>query len=466
MANSYRTIPQDTTGMPSGIPYIVGNEAAERFSFYGMRAILFVFMTKYLMDAAGEPAVMNEAQAKAWGHMFQGAVYFFPILGAIIADAWWGKYRTIIYVSIVYCLGHLALAVDDTRLGLAIGLSLIAIGSGGIKPCVSANVGDQFGPTNQGLIEKVYNWFYFSINVGSTASTLLTPVLLDRYGPSMAFGVPGILMFLATLIFWMGQREFVHRPPVGTSFVRQAFRGEGLKALRNLVPIYLCIVVWWSLYEQSSLGWVAQAGRMNRDVDLEPLRNWGLSFLPSTWTILESQVQAINPILVLVFIPTFSYLLYPTLNRLIRMTALRKIGLGFFLMIACFAIIALIERSLVAGYRPHIGWQCLAYAVLTASEVMVYATGLEFSYTQAPSYMKSFIMSLYLLTVAGGDGIAFLVNTAIQRPDGSSRLEGPSYFWFFCLLMLAATIAFVFVALRYQGKTYLQGDDEAQPASA
>jgi POT family proton-dependent oligopeptide transporter len=396
--------------------------------------------------------------------MFQGAVYFFPIVGAIVADAWWGKYRTIIYVSVVYCLGHLALALDDTRLGLAIGLSLIAIGSGGIKPCVSANVGDQFGPMNQGLIEKVYNWFYFSINVGSTASTLLTPVLLAQYGPSVAFGVPGILMFLATVIFWLGRKQFVHRPPVGTSFVRQAFRGEGLRALRNLAPVYLCIVVWWSLYEQSSLGWVAQAGRMDRVFDLEPLRGPGLSFLPSSWTMLEAQVQAINPILVLVFIPAFSYGLYPALGRLFPLTPLRKIGIGFCLMVVTFVVIALIEHSIAAGNRPHIAWQILAYAILTASEVMVYATGLEFSYTQAPSYMKSLIMSLYLLTVAGGDAITVAVNWAIQRSDGSSRLEGPSYFWFFTGMMLVTAALFVLVAQRYRGQTYLQGEE--QPARA
>ncbi len=109
---SYATAPVATSGIPGGIPYIVMNEAAERFSFYGMRAILVVFMTKYLMDSSGDMAVMNEEEAKSIYHLFVSGVYFFPLLGALLADIFWGKYKTIITLSIVYCLGHLALALD------------------------------------------------------------------------------------------------------------------------------------------------------------------------------------------------------------------------------------------------------------------------------------------------------------------------------------------------------------------
>src|SRR5437763_9792360 len=146
---AYLTKPLPSPNMPAGIPYIVGNEAAERFSFYGMVTILVVFMTEHLRGPDGALSVMKEDDAKVYYHSFLSAVYFFPILGALISDALLGKYRTILSFSIIYCLGHLALALDDTRVGLVAGLSLIAVGSGGIKPCVSAHVGDQFGKTNQ-----------------------------------------------------------------------------------------------------------------------------------------------------------------------------------------------------------------------------------------------------------------------------------------------------------------------------
>src|SRR5262249_33505393 len=141
-------------------------------------------------------------KANEWYHTFVTAVYILPTIGAIVADAFWGKYRTILTLSIVYCFGHLALAMNETRFGLVIGLSLIAMGSGGIKPCVSANVGDQFGESNQHLLPRVFSWFYFSINFGSSFSTLLVPWLLDgfcqtvgwpqRWGPHIAFGTPGV----------------------------------------------------------------------------------------------------------------------------------------------------------------------------------------------------------------------------------------------------------------------------------
>src|SRR3954463_13220641 len=241
----YFTAPIKTTGMPPGVPYIVGNEAAERFSYYGMRSILTVFMTQYLVTRSGALDVMKDEVARAWYHWFVSAVYFFPFFGAILADAFLGKYRTILILSIVYCFGHLTLALDSTRVGLAMGLSLIAIGSGGIKPCVSANVGDQFGATNQHLLSKVFGWFYFSINFGSFFSTLLIPKLLHDNGPHVAFAVPGVLMLIATIVFWFGRNQFVHISPQGMKFIRDVFSPLGLQIVLRLFVIYLFVAVFW-----------------------------------------------------------------------------------------------------------------------------------------------------------------------------------------------------------------------------
>ena len=109
----YLTAPVNSTKMPTGIPFIIGNEAAERFSFYGMKTILAVFMTQYLMSSSGTPAFLNESDARENVAWFVASAYFFPIIGALIADALLGKYLTIILLSIVYCLGHAALACID-----------------------------------------------------------------------------------------------------------------------------------------------------------------------------------------------------------------------------------------------------------------------------------------------------------------------------------------------------------------
>ena len=428
--------------IPPGIPFIVGNEAAERFSYYGMRAILTIFMTQHLRNAAGELDCLSEDEAKAAYHLFSSAAYFFPLLGALLADVLWGKYRTIIALSLVYCLGHLALAVDSTRWGLTLGLILIAVGAGGIKPCVSAHVGDQFGEQNRHLMERVFGWFYLAINIGAFISSLLTPNLLVWYGPEVAFGLPGVLMFAATAIFWSGRRRFVHIPPGGRKFLDEILSREGLRAIGRLSVLYVFVAVFWSLYDQTGSAWVLQANRMHR------------ALLGRTW--LPDEVQAINPALILLLVPLFSKVIYPIAGRFVTLTPLRKIGAGFFLMTFTFALTAQIETWIAGGRPTSIVWQAIAYVPLTAAEVLVSVTCLEFSYTQAPPRMKSFIMSLYMLSVSAGNLLTSAVNWFIANPDGSSKLSGPEYYWFFTGLMGVAACLFVIASQFYRGQTYLQ----------
>jgi POT family proton-dependent oligopeptide transporter len=438
--------------MPAGIPYIVGNEAAERFNFYGMRAILVVFMTQYLRNRSGALAPMSENDADKWYHIFVASNYFFPIFGAILADAIWGKFRTIFWLSIVYSIGSFALALDDTRLGLALGLSLIAIGSGGIKPCVSANVGDQFSASNQHLISRAFGWFYFSINAGSFISILLIPWLLQNYGSRVAFAVPGFLMAAATLIFWMGRRKFVHIPPGGRTFLRDTFNREGFLALGRLSIIFVFVAVFWSLWDQSGGEWVLQAAKMN------------LHFAGITW--LASQIQAVNAIMILAFIPLFQYLIYPAVSRVFPLTPLRKIGLGLVVAGASFLVSAWIETQIDAGLRPSIGWQLPAYGLLSAAEIMVSITSLEFAYTQAPKSMKSIVMAVYLWSISAGNLFTALVHVFIQNPNGSLKLSGPSYYLFFAVLSAASAVIFAFFAARYREKTHLQSEfPEDKPPS-
>jgi POT family proton-dependent oligopeptide transporter len=442
LVKQYRTHPLSISSLPPGIPYIVANEAAERFSYYGMRAILMVFMTQYLINDSGQLAVMNQDEAKGYYHLFVSAVYVTPLLGAVLADGVLGKYRTILLLSLVYCIGHFVLAMDETRSGLFAGQALIALGAGGIKPCVSAHVGDQFSPHNSHLLSKVFGWFYIAINIGAFVSMLLTPWLLATYSASIAFAVPGVLMLLATIFFWSGRRQFTHIPPAGMSFVREVFSGDGLRILAKLSVIYLFVAIFWALFDQTGSSWVLQAQQMDRVV-------FG-------YTVLPSQIQAANPLLIIILVPIFSTVLYPQLNRLFELTALRKIAIGMFLTVIAFAISTWIQIRLDAGAQPHIVWQMLAYLILTAAEVMISITCLEFSYTQAPRTMKSFIMAFFMLSIALGNLLTSMVNFFIQNQDGTSKLAGANYFWFFTGLMLITAFLFLLIIRFYQETTILQ----------
>ena len=484
----YETTPPDISHMPPGVPYIVGNEMAERFSFYGMRTILVIFMTKYLLDMTGEAAPLDEATAKAWYHDFVSAVYFFPILGAIVSDWLFGKYPTIIGLSIVYCAGHFVLALMDAphlvglepRTLLIIGLALISIGSGGIKPCVSAHVGDQFGKGNQHLLSKVYGWFYFSINFGSTFSTLITPKLLEHFGPGWAFGVPGILMVIATIAFWVGRNKFVHVPAAGKAFWSETFSREGRRAIANLIPLYVFVAMFWALFDQTGSSWVLQADQMERTVVsyTNPVSaedsTFGVRVLSvllhpveteegiTGFELLPSQLQAVNPILVMILIPVFSYGIYPFMGRFFEVTPLRKIGIGLFLTAIAALVPTWVQMRIDSGATPHMNWQGFAYLLLTAAEVLVSITALEFSYTQAPKKMKSFIMGLFMLSVTLGNIFVARVNQYISsiQEQGATYLDGANYFWFFAGCMLATAVAFLIWSQFYKGETFIQGDEQ------
>lgn len=402
--------------MPSGIPYIIANEAAERFSFYGMKAALAIFLANYLGLLGGEN--LSQSQATSYVSYFNGAVYLTPLLGALIADTFFGKYRTIMTLSVVYCLGHLCLALMGVggvvQIWLLSGLGLIALGAGGIKPCVSAHVGDQFGASNQHLLPRIFNIFYFSINAGAVISNLMIPWVLKWHGPHWAFGIPGVLMALATVFFWMGRRKFIHVEAQGAPFLKEVCSKEGLLVMLKLALLfYIFVSMFWCLFDQTATTLVFQAEKM----DLNLL---GIEVLPS-------QIQAFNPLLILILIPLFTLVIYPQVGKLIKLTPLRKIGAGFFLMVLSFAIISWAQEAIDRGEKPTVAWQLLAYLIFTTAEILISIVCLEFAYTQAMPKMKSFIMSLFLLSVFVGNAMTGLINDYIRIPETSIAGDHPEF---------------------------------------
>jgi POT family proton-dependent oligopeptide transporter len=526
---AYRTAPDHAeTGWPKGVPYIIGNEACERFSFYGMKAILFVYLT-HLLTSQGVVDAQAEREATELVHTFNAGVYALPMVGALFADRWWGKYPTILWLSLVYCAGHACLAFFEGDFhGFAFGLVLICLGAGGIKPCVSAHVGDQFGRGNWSKLERVYQAFYFTVNFGAMFSTLLIPWIKSRWGFSYAFALPGILMGIATLAFWLGRNVFVHVPPKpggklgaidvlagallfmvvalpmfgaglmqwyaalsfagrlgvsvalliagsavfawrqrleeddgflavlaysikakrkpGQSFWQPAAEkfgpeaAEGAPAVLRIVSIFAMVSVFWALFEQNASSWIAQAKEMDRE----------LTLFGATFTLLPEQIQAANPALVMMLVPLTGSVLYPALKKLgLELTPLRRMTAGMFLTALAFVIVALAQARLDAGEHVHIGWQLLAFVVLTLAEVMVSITGLEFAYTQAPRRMKSLLMGFWLLTASLGNILVALLAHFQDLP----RVQ---FFWTFAGLMLAAAIVFGVRAAFYKYQTYTQ----------
>ena len=452
---------------PSSIKYIIGNEAAERFSYYGLRAILTVYLTTHFFNPTGDPLLQAGAEARAneATHFFITLNYLMPIAGALIADWFLGKYAVILWLSFVYCIGNFFMAGFTDHYSLFMTrLVLIAIGSGGIKPCVSANVGDQFDETNKSLISKAFSLFYLSINFGSFFSTLFIPYLLTKFGPKIAFGVPGVLMFLATLLFYAGRKKYRRIPPAGfpkenflsinfyiLTKLNRIMKGEKAKNIAlekfsstavdaifsvwKVLSLFAFAPAYWMLSDQSTSEWVIQATKLDLNV-------WGLTLLPQ-------QVQAANPIMILILTPLIGTIIYPLIEKGgFNFTEHRKILLGFILLILSFVIIYFLQVKIDGGESPSVLWQILSYLLLTIAEILVYLTGLEYAYSQAPASMKSTIMSFWLLTISLGNYFVSLINGNISDKGVLSKLTGASYYQFFIVLMSVVTLLYTITFAR------------------
>lgn len=446
---------------PKATKFIMWNEVAERFTFYGMKAILTTFLISNFFNPTNNPSLQDFAISKAneQTHLFITLAYAIPLLGGFLSDWFLGKYKTIIYLSAMYCIGTFlqAFNVDNYPLFMA-GLFIIAIGSGGIKPNVSANLGDQFDESNSHLISKAFNLFYFCINIGSFFSSLLIPIMLREYGPKIAFGIPGVLMFLALIVFILGKKYYKKVPPVGypkenflvISFfsLSQFLKGkktdsildlakskysteavDGIKQVWTILGLFAFIPFFWALYDQNGSEWVLQATQLDLTVT-------GITFMPQ-------QIQAINAILILVYVPILSLGLYPYLEKKgINFNPLLKIGFGFIFTLLSFVIIWAIQLKVDAGEHPSVLWQVLAYVILTLGEVLISMTGLEYAYQQAPKKMKSTITAFWLLTVSTGNYLVSLINGNISNNGILSGLKGANYYLFFTILILIITFIY------------------------
>ncbi len=502
--------------MPRQIPYIIGNEACERFSFYGMRNILTPFLVTSLLLSF--PLAERAGIAKEIFHTFVIGVYFFPLLGGWLSDRFFGKYNTVFWLSLVYVAGHACLALfEDNRTGFYTGLFLIALGSGGIKPLVSAFVGDQFDQSNKHKAKIVYDAFYWTINFGSFFASLLMPVFLRNYGASVAFGIPGVLMAIATLIFWLGRKKYVHVPPAPPnpdSFMRVvltaltthtpgqsrpgfvvamigaalalgslalmprlgfvisalvamglliAFGGigasmqlerarakhgdaaiEGVRVVLRILIVFALVTPFWSLFDQKASTWVLQGDLMTKPDWFQP-----------------AQMQALNPLLVMLLIPFNNLVLYPFLRRRgFEPTALKRMGTGIAFSGLAWVAAGAIQLAIDGGDAVSIVWQVLPYILLTMGEVWVSATGLEFAYSQAPPPMKGVIMSFWLLSVTYGNLWVLMTNASVRNPAVTSKIaesgisETAFLMFFFAIFAFVAAAAFAAYARRYPMKDY------------
>lgn len=436
---------------PTGFWYIFWGELAERASFYGMRTVLALYLTDVLKFEEENGALIM--------HAFIAASYAAPLLGGFLADRVLGRYKTILYFSGPYILGHIILGGMETRTGLFIALGLLALGSGSIKPNTSTLMGQMYEEQKKSaLLTEAFSYFYAAINVGSAISQLALPKIRDivkarnvaalgeeaarERGYAVALMIPAVLMAFAFLFFAAGKKHYpvenVRALPPKTAEQKAA----EWATLGRIAGLFALIAVFWFVYDQSASTWIYFAR------DHMDLRLFG-----STSTT-PDQIQGLNPVLIVVLTPIFNSL-WDFLKRRrggVDVSDTSKMLLGFFIVIGCMAIMAM------AGYMAGDGkvtvwWMCLATLVVTLSELCISVVGLEFAFKVAAPGTKSAVTAAFLFTVFVGDFIAGAFDKMLWK-----KISPGNFFAIQTAIMVVAAAAFYLIARKF--------DRPAQPTAA
>lgn len=470
---------------PPAFYFFFWGEFAERCSYYGMRAVLIIYLTAVL----GLP----DKQATEYYSYFKAACYFLPLLGGFIADRYLGKYWTIVGFSIPYVIGQFLLAVPD-RSVMLFALILLACGSGVIKPNISTLLGltyDQKRPGRLALRTSAFQWFYFSVNIGAMVSLYFLPDLRERlagsyrspyegmsaaaaaaalalplpdvtaltsvaylskkhsdmaysYAYPYVFMVPAFLMVAALLAFALGKRHYAVEEIGVKRHTTPEERAQQRAVLVKLLGLFALMSFFWMAYEHNDTIWVLFA-RDHMDTTLR-LGGFTKEFAPDG-------LQFINAVGVLVCIPLFDYFFRRMDPEAKRIRPTQKMFVGFVITALSAGVMALAARQAAAGDKPGVWWLIGAYVVLTIGEVLIYGTGLELAFSAAPANMKGFITACFLLTNTAGN----LINSQFTKLYNAKATADPTSFQllptdFFLLTMgitLLACVAFYFVGRRF-----------------
>ncbi len=449
------------TTHPKGFWFIFSGELAERASFYGMKAVLTLYLVHVFLYTRDEASKLV--------HLYVAGCYFSSLLGGVIADRFLGKYWTIVLFAIPYIIGQfvVGLSVEYLTYGA---LVLLALGSGIIKPNISTLMGltyDQQRPGQEQLRSQAFAWFYVAINIGSFLSTIICPWLRDTFGqvdpetgiPAdpqrgylAAFMFPAILMVVALGFFAAGKKyyavEVIDRSPVSPEI-----RAARWKVVGQVFGLFFLVMFFWAIFDQHASTWIYFAE------DYLDLNVAGFRIAPDS-------IQALNPLFIVLFVPLMN-MLYVYLDRQgFKIRPTDKMIAGFILTAGCMGIHA------VAGYaavqpdgsiqKVSILWQVLAFVVITVAEILISVTGLELAFTAAPKAMKSFVTSLWLVTVGAANMfVATPVTQMYPGKPGTFRLFGielfevpkfanaGDYFLFLTVGMLVVAAVFFVVARRF-----------------
>ena len=411
------------TTHPTAFWFFFWGELAERSSYYGMRAILGLYMAKQLG--------FSEETANLTMHSFIAACYLLTLVGGWVADNYLGKYWTIVGFSIPYILGHVILGVESVPF-LVTALALLAMGTGVIKPNISTLMGMTYDQQRHGqerLRSDSFAMFYGAINIGAAVSTFAMPWIRKHYGYQLAFLFPAALMVVAFFIFALGKRHYA----VETVSRRQKTpeeRAAQWDILIRISGIFTLVAFVWCVQDQSASTWTFFADKY-LDLNL-----FGFTLEPDA-------IQGINPVLIVILLPMVTMFWHYLAAKGIKLRPTDKMLIGFVLVTITMAMMATAGFLTSEQAKVSDMSEFAAYVVITIAETCISVVGLELAYTAAPIHMKSFVTACWLLTIFAGNMLAMPVTWLY------GKMSPGQYFSLLTLMMLAVTVIFVPVASRF-----------------
>jgi POT family proton-dependent oligopeptide transporter len=420
--------PGDLLGHPRGLAFLFATEMWERFSYYGMRALLVLYMVKYLLLPGHAETVIGLATLKnAFEAMFgtlgtqplashiyglyTGLVYLTPLIGGIIADRWLGQHRTIVIGASLMAIGHFMMAFEPLFL---LALTVLILGNGAFKPNMSAQVGGLYAPGDHRR-DRAYSIFYVGINLGAFLAPLVAGTLGEELGWHYGFGAAGVGMTIGLAVYLYALQSHslppdeLHKVKAAGLEKKPLDRSEW-QAVLALIALFLPVTLFWATYEQQGNTIALWADdHTDRSIDL---LIWH-GDIPTTW------FQAFNPFMIFAFTPLVIALWAWQAQRGTEPSTIMKMAFGCLLCALSYVIMAGAAWQ-AAGDQASWLWLFAYFVVITVGELYLSPIGLSLVSKVAPVRMVSMLMGVWLATSFVGNFLAGYLGSFWSSMDKAS----------------------------------------------
>jgi POT family proton-dependent oligopeptide transporter len=391
-------------GQPKGLSTLFLTEMWERFSYYGMRALLVLYLIdhllkperintaiglselKSLLESFGRSLDSQAFASEIYG-LYTSLVYLTPIVGGLIADRWLGRTRTVVLGAMLMILGHFLMANEKLFL---VALLVLILGVGAFKPNISIQVGELYD-VGDARRDRAYSIFYVGINIGAFLAPLIAGSLGELAGWDYGFASAGVGMTIALIVYLRGWRNLPteRRTTLRASATQNASAAPA--AWRVIFLLFAPSVLFWAAFEQQGNTIVFWAENfVDREISISALR----LTIPTTW------FQTLNPLMIFLFTPPLVAFWTRQSQSGREPSTIRKLALGCFGVGCAYLVLAL---SAAADARTSPFWLVAYFAIITVSELFFSPIALSLVSGLAPQGARAVIMGLWFLSIFAGN---------------------------------------------------------------